>query len=49
MKNQALKAEIQTLSSPERLSAAAARAGMAPGVNVVYVPLLDHVKVARAD
>jgi cell division protein FtsL len=49
MENQALKAEIQTLSSPDRLAAAAQGAGMEPGVQVVYVHRPVNVKIARAE
>ncbi len=49
MQNQAIKAEIQTLSSPDRLAATAIEAGMVPGVDVVYISAPKKVKVARAD
>ncbi|MEN6521381.1 MAG: hypothetical protein ABFD46_09580 [Armatimonadota bacterium] len=49
MENQALKAEIQTLSSPERLAEVASATGMTPGSDVVYISTHGDVKVARAD
>jgi cell division protein FtsL len=49
MQNQALRAEIQTLSSPERLAEAAKNAGMVPSTKVVYIPGPGSVKVAKAE
>lgn len=49
MENQALRAEIQTLSSPERLAGVASAAGMMPGSDVVYISTRGDVRVARAD
>lgn len=49
MENQALEAEILTLSSPDRLAAAAASAGMEPGVQVDYISQPTGVKVAKAE
>lgn len=49
MQNQALKAEIQTLASPERLAAAASEAGMEPSTDVIYVIPPQQVKIAKAD
>jgi cell division protein FtsL len=49
MQNQELKAEIQTLSSPERLAVAAKNAGMVPSTRVVYIPGSSKVRVAKAE
>jgi cell division protein FtsL len=49
MENQALRAEIQTLSSPDRLSAVATASGMTPSSEVVYISTQGDVRVARAD
>ncbi|MEN6370877.1 MAG: hypothetical protein ABFD64_02595 [Armatimonadota bacterium] len=49
MENQVLRAEIQTLSSPEHLAEAASAAGMTPGSDAVYISTRGDVKVARAD
>lgn len=49
MENQALRAEIQMLSSPERLAAVAVGAGMLPGSDVIYIYPDGGVKVAKAD
>ena len=49
MQNQGLRAEIQMLSSPERLSTAAIEAGMVPSASVVYIPRPAGVTVAKAD
>lgn len=49
MENQALKAEIQTLSSPDRLAAVATANGMQQSVDVVYISERGAVRVARAE
>jgi len=49
MENQALRAEIQTLSSPDRLAGVAAANGMQQSVDVVYISERGMVRVARAE
>ncbi|HOK53931.1 MAG TPA: hypothetical protein PKV43_05660, partial [Armatimonadota bacterium] len=48
MENQALEAEIQTLSSPERVSALAVQSGMKPRDDVVYISPSESISVALA-
>lgn len=49
MENEALKAEIQVFSSPDRLAAAAASAGMEPGNKAEFIVRGGEVKVASAE
>lgn len=49
MENQALEAEIQMLSCPQRLAAAAVAAGMEPSSDFIYVSVPGKVKVAKAE
>ncbi len=49
MENEALKADIQILSSPDRLSAAADAAGMEPGSSMLYIAVPGGVRVALAE
>lgn len=47
--NQAVSAQIEALSSPERFAAAAEKAGMVQSPNPIYLSVSGRTKVARAD
>ena len=49
MESQALEAEIQVLSSPDRLAAAAIDAGMVPSSDVVYISTPGKINVAKVE
>lgn len=47
--NQALRAEVQILSSPDRLAAVAVSGGMQPAKEVLYITTPANVNVAKAN
>ncbi|MBI2842804.1 MAG: hypothetical protein HYX78_05335 [Armatimonadetes bacterium] len=49
MENQALRAEIQTLSSPDRLAEAALATGLEPSAKCVYISTPRSMKFAKAE
>lgn len=49
MENQALQADIHTLSSPERLAAVAVAVGMQPSTQSVFISAPESTTVAKAD